>query len=248
MSQLMRAAPVTWLTVREFGAGRAIRVTALFAATPIVFALIYLAQSNRPSGVNFLGDLFLGFLATIVIPLATLILATAALGNELSDRTIPYLALKPVGRWRIVLEKFAGTVLVTAIPLLIGIVITWGVVASQEASAGGRVLLAMLAATLAGILAYGALFLFISLVIPRALIVGIIYVILWEGLIVSIISGARVLSIRHYVNSIFVRLLDSPAVRLDQSASLGAALVVLALVVIVSLALASRRLSRMSLD
>ena len=109
-------------------------------------------------------------------------------------------------------------------------------------------LLAMLAATLAGILAYGALFLFISLVIPRALIVGIIYVLLWEGLIVALISGARVLSVRHYINSIFVRVLDNRAVRVDQVASLATALVVLALVVVVSLALASRRLSRMSLD
>src|SRR5579883_3360716 len=112
MSQLMRAAPITWLTIREFSAGKAIRVTALFAATPLIFAVIYLAQSHRPSGVEFLSDTFINFIATIVVPLATLILSTGALGNEISDQTMVYIALKPVARGRIVLEKFIGTVLV----------------------------------------------------------------------------------------------------------------------------------------
>jgi ABC-2 type transport system permease protein len=248
MSQVVRAAPVTWLTIREFSAGKAIRVTALFAATPLIFALIYLAQSNRPNAVTFLGDTFINFIATIVVPLATLILSTGALGNEISDRTMAYIALKPVARWRIVLEKFIGTVLVTALPLLLGIALTWGVLASQESSVGGRALWAMLAAAMAGVLAYAALFMFLSLVIPRALIVGIIYVLLWEGLITGLIPGAGVLSIRHYTQSIFVRILHDGAVTLKNPMQLGSALIVIGLVTLASLVLATLRLRQMSLD
>jgi ABC-2 type transport system permease protein len=244
----MRAAPVSWLTVREFAAGRAIRVTALFAATPVVFALIYLAQSHRDPAASFLGDNFLNFIAAIVIPLATLILSTAALGNELSDRTMAYIALKPVGRWRIVVEKFVGTVLVTAIPLLIGMAVTWGVLASRDSSVGGRALGAMLLAAFAGIVAYAALFMFVSLVIPRALIVGIIYVLLWEGLLAGIITGAAAVSVRHYTLSIFIRLLHQPAVKIDRPMQLGSALLVLGLLVLASLLLTTVRLRRMSLD
>jgi ABC-2 type transport system permease protein len=244
----MRAAPVSWLTVREFAAGRAIRVTALFAATPVVFALIYLAQSHRDPAASFLGDNFLNFIAAIVIPLATLILSTAALGNELSDRTMAYIALKPVGRWRIVVEKFVGTVLVTAIPLLIGMAVTWGVLASRDSSVGGRALGAMLLAAFAGIVAYAALFMFVSLVIPRALIVGIIYVLLWEGLITNLIPGAGVLSIRHYTQSIFVRLLADQSVKLKEPMQLGSSLAIVIAVAVASLLLATWRLREMSLD
>ena len=247
-SSLMRTAPVYWLTVRQFAAGKAIRVTALFAATPVVFALIYLLQANRPAGDRFLSDLTFNFVTPIVIPLTALVLSTGALGNEIADRTIPYIALKPIGRWRIVVEKFAGTAVSTAVPILIGLALTWGVVAWGEGGVDGRTLLALLVAGLAGLLAYGALFLFVSLVIPRALIVGIIYVLLWEGLLSGIISGIRVLSVRHYTQSIFVHLLDHAPVKLAGAIQLGPAIEVLLALVVVSLVLATWRLRQMGLD
>jgi ABC-2 type transport system permease protein len=248
ISPIMRTAPVYWLTVRQFAAGKAIRVMALFAATPVVFALIYLLQTNRPTGERFLSDLVLNFVTPIVIPLSALILSTGALGNELADRTIPYLALKPVGRWRIVLEKFLGTAVSTAVPILIGLTLTWGVVVWGEGGVGGRTLVALLVAGLAGLLAYSGLFLFISLVIPRALIVGIIYVLLWEGLLAGLIRGIRVLSVRHYTQSIYIHLLAHPPVQLTGAMHLGAAIEVLAVLVVVSLVLATWRLRDMSLD
>ena len=82
----------------------------------------------------------------------------------------------------------------------------------------------------------------------RALIVGIIYLLLWEGLITSLIPGAGVLSIRHYTQSIFVRLLHDASVTLKNPMQLGSALIVLGLVTLISLVLATLRLRQMSLD
>src|SRR5690606_25682902 len=98
--------PILWLTLRQFGGGKAIRVVALFAATPIVFGLIYAINTGGTSALDFLAAIFLELLSPTVLPLATLVLATAALGNEVSDRTMVYLVLKPIRRARIVVQKY----------------------------------------------------------------------------------------------------------------------------------------------
>ncbi|HEX3724041.1 MAG TPA: ABC transporter permease subunit [Nitrolancea sp.] len=240
--------PIFWLTVRQFAAGRATRVVAFFAATPIVFALIYLINAGNTTGNVFLGDVFNQFLAPTIVPLATLILATATLGNELSDRTIVYLVIKPVSTWRIVLEKFIGTFVVTSAAFIIGVFVTWLVVMLGPDTPKSSALPALLIASLIGVAAYGSVFLFISLIIPRALLVGVIYILLWESLLARFIPGIRVLSIRHFIQSVFVHMLKDPSVTIAQATQLGSALIVLVVIVIASLVFAALRLKQMNLD
>lgn len=240
--------PILWLTIRQLTAGKATRVAALFAAVPVLFALIHLFGSITADGTGYLAGLFLNLLAPTVIPLATLILATNVLGNEVADRTLPYLTLKPIGRWRIVVEKFAGAMLILALVFAVGLLITWGIVAASDDTVDAMLLPAMLAATLAGILGYGALFLLVSLVIPRALIVGVIYVLLWESTLARFIPGIRYLAVRHYEQSIFVRILDVGTVTLPDAMRLGSAIIVILALVVVTLALATLRLRTMNLN
>ena len=240
--------PIFWLTLRQFASGRATRVVAMFAATPVLFALVYLLNSNNTTPNAFLGGIFDQFMAPTVIPLATLILATATLGNELSDRTIVYLVIKPVSTARIVLEKFSGTFLVTSATLVAGVLITWLVTVPGPGMPTAGALGAMFVASLVGVSAYGALFLFVSLVIPRALLVGVIYILMWESLLARFIPGIRVLSIRHFVQSIFVHILRDSSVTIKQPSGLATSIIVMAFVVGISLTLASFRLRQMNLD
>ncbi len=240
--------PVLWLTLREFASGRATRVVALFSATPILFALIFLLNSNRMTPDVFLGGVFNQFMAPTVIPLATLILATATLGNELSDRTIVYLVIKPVTTTRVVLEKFIGMFLVTSLSLIVGALITWVVVALGPGTPSGGTLSSMFVASMVGVAAYGALFLLVSLIIPRALLVGIIYILLWESLLARFIPGIRVASIRHFVQSIFVRLQNNQDVTISHPSTITSSLLVVGFVVVISLAFAAWRLRTMNLD
>lgn len=240
--------PTLWLTLRQFVAGRATRVVAFFAATPIIFALVYLLNSGDATANQFLGTVFNQMLAPTIVPLATLILATATLGNELSDRTIGYLTMKPIARWRIVVEKFVGAFIVTGIAFIIGIFITWALVAFGPELPKSSVLPAMIVSSLFGVAAYGAVFLFFSLVIPRALLVGVIYILLWESLLARYIPGIRILSIRHFTQSIFVHWVNDSRVTIPQPTQMASAIIVLIIVIGVSLILASLRLRQMNLD
>lgn len=242
------ALPILWLTLRQFSASRGTRVVALFALTPVVFGLIYALNPGASTGTSFLASTYLQLLAPTVVPLATLVLATGALGNEIADRTLPYLVLKPISRLRIVLEKFAGVVTVTATAFLAGTAATWGIIAATGDAGGGQGLLALVAGLLAGIVAYGAIFMLVSLIVPRALVVGIVYILLWESLLARFIPGIRLLSVRHFSQSIFVELFPDPAVTLAEANRASASLIVLTLISASALLLAAARLRRMNLD
>lgn len=244
---IARRLPILWLTLRQFRAGKATVIVALFAATPILFAVIDVASSQQESASRFLADAFLQLLAPTVIPLATLILATNVFGNEIADRTLPYLTMKPVRRGRIVIEKYLGAIILTSVAFCLGMLIAWIIVRMGESGVGTAILGALVAGTVAGVVAYGSLFLLVSLIIPRALIVGVIYILLWESALARFIPGIKLLSIRHYSQSIFVRILGDSGIKLDNAMQLSSAIIVVALVTVVSLVLATSRLRRMNL-
>lgn len=259
---LSRPAPITWLTIRQFLGGKAVRVVTLLAFSPCAFALIYLLNKDVATPREFLIDtIFRGLMAPTVIPIAVLILATGALGNEVEDRTLPYLVLKPVSRLRIVLEKLIG-ILVVALPtVLLGLTATWLIVRIGAGDdpvfvsrrAGGEltlppVLWSMLGAATAGVIATAAIFLLISLVIPRALLVGIIYAFAWESLLGRYLPGVKIISIRHYVDSIFVDLLNARDATLKGGYSVTASVITLGIAVAVAIALATWRLRRINLE
>jgi ABC-type transport system involved in multi-copper enzyme maturation permease subunit len=104
--------PIFWLTLRQFRAGKAVWVTAGFAALPILLAVLYRSGTSTESPNGFLAGLYQNLLGPTILPLGTLILATTALGNEIEDRTLVYLTLKPLARARILIAKYLAALAV----------------------------------------------------------------------------------------------------------------------------------------
>lgn len=240
--------PITTLTLRQFAHGRAIRVVALFAAVPVIFALIYLIGDEPMTRLRFAHNLFRNIIAPTVLPLTILVLATNALGNEIEDRTMVYLVLKPQSRLRIVLEKMLAVATVATLLLWAGTAAGFVIVLRGEAADALNVLIAMLVAELFAVVAYGALFLLISLLVSRALLAGILYALLWETTFSRFIPGVRLLSVRHFVESLYVRLADSAVVTMNDPNRIGAAVATLLVVTVVAIAAATWRLRTMNLE
>jgi ABC-2 type transport system permease protein len=243
---------ITLLTIRQFMRSRAMLVVAAISLFPIIFALIPHLVPDGPSLRDLrevLGDvIFLGFLSTTLLPLATLVLSTSALGDEVEDKTLQYLALKPITRTRIVLGKFLAVMFVTVPIVWIGVLLTWAVAAWGAYDAMRDMLWPMLAATLVGMLGFGSVFLLLSLLIPRALLFGVFYVFIWESALSRFLPGIRSISISHYTRSMFVRLLDDRRITIDGPSATQTIIITIACVVIISLALATWRLRSMSLE
>lgn len=240
--------PIAVLTLRQFAGGKAIRVVALFSAVPVIFALIALIDGSSSSGRAIFDGIFRDLVVPTMLPLATVVLATNALGNEIEDRTMVYLVLKPVSRFRIVLEKYAAVVQTTWLALTAGLIVVWAMVSQGEMLNDVDLLATAVLAVLVGVAAYGALFMALSLVISRALLSGIIYVLIWETTLARIIPGAKVLSIQHYVNSIYSRLLSDPAIQISDALQVYSAMAAVVVLITLALLFSVARLRAMDLE
>ncbi len=245
---LIALLPVSTLTLLQFSSGKAIRFVAFFSALPILFGAIYRVGDIDDSPDVFFAGVVLSTVFGTLLPIATLILATSAFRDEIDDRTMVYLVIKPVSRFRIVAEKYLAVTESTILALWLGVIATWIIISGTSMPDTIEVLVAAIVATLAGVAAYSAVFIAVSLLVPRALIVGILYTIIWESLLSRFIPGVWTLSVRHYVDSIFVRLYNDPGVTLDNSVQLYAAFPAILIMIGLSFGLATLRLRTMDFE
>src|SRR5215218_535916 len=210
MVAFWRLLPVTTLTVRQFSGGRTARLALVLSLIPALFAAIYAARPWEVTPDEFLIGLFRELIVPTLLPIVVLLPATAAFGNELEDGTLPYLLMKPVSRLRLVLGKYAAVLLVTVPALLAGLIVTT-LVASRGPDAGDLeiILVAMTAASTAAAALLGAVFLLVSLVVPRSLLAGMIYIFAWESLLGRFLPGVRAISSRGYALHVFDGIFDN---------------------------------------
>ena len=240
--------PIIWLTIRQFLGGKAVRVVIGLALIPLVFGVIYLVQPNRERPVLFLGNtIFLELMIPTLLPLTVLVLATSAFGNEIEDRTLPYLTLKPVSRSRIVIEKLVGSVLVSGPIVVLGLTLTYLVMMRGDSGAHLQLLWAMIVASLVATITYSSIFMLVSLLISRALVAALIYLFVWESILGRFVPGLRYVSIRHFVASIFAAVADDPRFALNDATGLAAAVATLTIASVIAVALAVWRLRTMNL-
>ncbi len=243
MTMLWRLLPVTMVTIRQFAGGKTIRLITVLSCLPALFLVIFVLRPWQSSADAYFLDILREFVIPTLLPIVILLPATAAFGDELEDGTLPYLYLKPVTRLRIVLEKFLGVLCVTIPAFLFGLAVT-SVIAAQGPGATDIWLSfrAMLGAGVMATLLLGAVFLLVSLIVPRALLAGIIYIFAWESLLGRFLPGVQSISSREYTVRVFESILND-----DLLAAREASLTML-VVVVIALALATLRLRQMQLD
>ena len=228
----------------------------LFAALPVVLALLLTLlqgedETSNSGYVNFVD----GLLISAVMPVTSLVLATALFGNELEDHTLNYLVLRPVPRYQIVLAKLTAA-LVIGLPLVVasGVIATLvgtGAIGTDIAllDSTPRAVAAIGLALFLGSLTYSSLFTWAGLMSTRALPFALIYVVLWEGVIASFFGGIRYLSVRGYTLAIVHGLDDVSFAELSGRAiELPAALVGVAVVTVGFFLLTVRRLRDMDVQ
>ena len=232
------------LSIRQLTGRWRVSLILLLAALPVGLAVIVHFTESGDASFNrpFTNILLDGMLVAGILPIVTMALATSSFSNELEDKTLGYLTLMPVARWRIVLPKVLASLVICG-PLLV----VSGVIATLLGFGGEvRPALAVAAALGAGVLAYAAIFTWLGLVTTRALPFALIYVLLWEGVISTFMSGVDYLSVRGYTLAIMSGL-DKPSFPAleERVIELPVAIGGAAAVTVVFLLLGVRRLQRM---
>ncbi len=208
----------------------------LLALLPIV--LLLLAVAFRAGNGNATENLLDHFGVAALLPLVALIVGTGVLGAELEDGTAIYLLATPTPRSVIITTKFVVaavvTIAFTAVPEFVA-----GVIAFPGRT---RLSLGYAAGAAVGAVVYVAIFLALSVATRRAMAVGLIYVLVWEGLLASFVSGIGVLSVQQYSLSI-ARGTSHAGGEIPANVSLSVAIPMLLIVIIVATRLATDRLS-----
>lgn len=167
----------------------------------VALAIVVRALAGEGAGYQeIVVDLGLG----LVLPLVALLATSSALGPEIDDGSIVYLLAKPVNRHAVALSKYAVAVLATlafgALPLLVaGLVVD----SSRPGEAG-----AWLGAGALGAAAYCGLFLAISALTRHAVVLGLLFVLVWEGLLGGLLTGVRWLSVGQWARELATALDD----------------------------------------
>jgi ABC-2 type transport system permease protein len=251
-----RVAPIFFLSVRQFTGGKAVRAVFALGLVPALFAVVYRFNPDMERPRRFLDNIVIDVTLPTILPLAALILATAAFGDEIDDRTLPYLVLKPITRLRIVIEKLLAAIVVSIPMIAFGGLVSWLLVFPSGGGDNLDLLWAILAAIAVGVTIYSSVFLLISLLIRRAILAAIIYSIVWESVLGRFISGLRYLSIQHVVRSVYsstVTALEPNGRRdiglgIDKAFGVESALVGAAIVCLVAIMLSTWRLRRINIE
>jgi ABC-2 type transport system permease protein len=143
----------------------------------------------------------LGFAA--VLPVIALIVGTGVLGSEIDDGTLVHVLAKPLPRREIILTKLAVAVVVTAATVGLPMYLAGLIAGSARLGVGLAVGCAV------GAFAYSALFLALSLLTRRPVLLGLLYVLIWEGVLGNLLTGTRMLSVQQYVVAVAARVGDT---------------------------------------
>jgi ABC-2 type transport system permease protein len=199
------------LTLRQQARGRRLLILVILFCLPTAAALLahYSNAGIRWAGLEL--DLVLRLIANALVPLTALLYASGMIQDEVEEQTLTYLFLRPLPKWAIYLVKLLATLVVTILLTAVFTTVTYLALYGRVRGLWGEVLsdrlpktVALLALALVG---YCSLFGCISLLVRQVLLVGVAYIVLFEGVIASIDFAIRQATVIYYFRVLALRWL-----------------------------------------
>jgi ABC-2 type transport system permease protein len=233
------------ITLRQLLSRRRTLLLLLLAGVLVLVAGVFRLAGEEARALPFTAGLLNSLGIGTLMPLVALLFGTGAIGGEIDDGTAVFLLAKPISRRTVVITKLvvaaACSAGLTCVPMLVAGLIGAG-------GPGDGLVIGMVAAAAIGSLLYCAVFVALSLITGRALVFGLTYVLIWEGLLAGLFAGTRTFSIRQQTLTFAQSIGDIPKTVLDAQLDLTTAVVVGAAVLVGASLLAVRRLSRFEIS
>jgi ABC-2 type transport system permease protein len=170
------------------------RAAILFVLPGLLLLIAAAVRGFNGADDQVAADVLGGFAIATMVPLIGVIAGTGSIGPEIDDGSIVYLLAKPVKRPTIIFTKLVVAIAVTmafsAVPTFIA-----GFILNGN---GQQVAIAYTVAALVASIAYSALFLLLGTVSRHAVVIGLVYALVWETLFGSLVPGARTLSVQQW--------------------------------------------------
>lgn len=186
--------------LRDFARWRRLAIWGLVAIAIYAIGAMYVHVSGSASKQDTY-ILLSAALSYRVLPLAAAIFASAVVAQEVEGRTIVYLLTRPVPRQALLLGR------ALAASLVVFFVSSVVAAAVSLATTGGLTTLLFkdLVALAVGSLAYTGLFVLVSLLINRAMIVCLLFAFGWETIAAGVPGDIKLLTLNSHIMAIAER-------------------------------------------
>jgi len=136
----------------------------------------------RITGPAIFGMMIWILYVRIIVPLLGVFYGTSLMADEVEDKTITYLFVRPVRRGAVLIGKYLAYLACTVFVVLPSVMLVYLLVVPIQGTLGGSFidLLKDLAVLALGLAVYGALFAFIGAKFKRPLLVGLVFIFGWE--------------------------------------------------------------------
>lgn len=227
------------ITLRQLLSRRRTILLLLLGGVLVLVAGVFRLAGEEARAIRFTSGLLSNLGVRTLMPLVALLFGTGAIGAEIEDGTAVFLLAKPLSRWSVVLTKLAVAAACSA-ALTCGPMLLAGLIGAG--GLGDGLVLGLVAGAAIGSVLYCAVFVALSLITGRALVFGLAYVLIWEGLLAGLFVGTRTFSIREQTLAFADAIGNVPKEILNAPLDLTTAIIVAAAVLVGATLLAIRRL------
>jgi ABC-type transport system involved in multi-copper enzyme maturation permease subunit len=190
---------------------------ALIAAAPVALAGVIrfatfaeprvLPQINgeRLDGAALFGLLIWLLFVRFIVPVLGMFYGTSLIADEVDDKTITYLFVRPIPRGAVLIGKYLAYFVCTALLILPSVVLVYFLLVPIGGGSIGRSfpsLVVDLGVLAAGIASYGALFAWVGARLKRPLVIGLVFVFGWEPGVLLFPGYLKRVTIAYYLQGL----------------------------------------------
>lgn len=195
----------------------------LLVGAPVLFALLVrglvflgapifeqnVVRNGSRSTILVPGPMVFGYVMwmlylTVIVPILGVFYGTSLMADEVEDKTITYLFVRPIRRGAVLLGKYLAYLVCTVFVVLPSVVLVYLLIVPINGSLGGSfidllkdlVLLAM------GLAVYGAVFSFIGAKLKRPLLIGLIFIFGWEPAAMAFPGYMKRFTVSYYIQGL----------------------------------------------
>jgi ABC-type transport system involved in multi-copper enzyme maturation permease subunit len=197
---------------------------ALIVGGPVILAIIVRVleafglpalrlNGQRVGGMGIFGVMIWVLFLRFIVPVLGVFYGTALMADEVEDKTITYLFIRPVPRGAVLMGKYLAYVVCTTLVVLPSVMLVYFLlvrVADVPATFGQ--LLVDLGLLGLGLVAYGAVFAFVGAFFRRPLVIGLVFIIGWEQTAMALPGYLRRFTVAYYVQALVPHAMPSEGV------------------------------------
>ena len=188
-----------------------------------------------------------------IVPVLGVFYGTSLIADEVEDKTITYLFTRPIPRRSILLGKYLAYLACTVLLVLPSVMLVFFLIVPTGGGSIGAAfpsLLADLGMLAVGLAAYGAVFALVGTRLKHPLIIGLVFVIGWEPMVLLFPGYPKRLTVAYYLQALVTHEMPQDSALsvimqvFHEVPSVATSLIGLAAIVAVSLWLAGRTVER----